>query len=79
MTKEKFMYKCDLCGQQYQHGPHRYEGHIVRLYKMTICDLCWKTNHDGFAPHYEDKILNHLKQNNLPIPESNIKGLLPRE
>jgi hypothetical protein len=78
MTQEKFMNKCDLCGQQYQNGLHRY-GHIVKLYEMAICTLCWDANHDGFAPHYEDKILNHLKQNNLPVPERNIKGLLPRE
>jgi hypothetical protein len=78
MTKEKFMNKCDLCGKQYQNGPNRY-GYIVKLYEMAICNSCWIGNHDGFAPHYEDKILNHLKQNNLPVPERNIKGLLPRE
>jgi hypothetical protein len=79
MTNEKFMYKCDLCEQQYQQGPHRYEGHTLKLYGITICDSCWNGNHDGFSPHYDKILLEHLRKNNFLVPERNIHGWLPRE
>jgi hypothetical protein len=45
MTKEKFMFKFDVCGEKYQHGPHRYEGHGLKLYgNIFCCDLCWEGN-----------------------------------
>lgn len=80
MTNEKFMYKCDLCGQQYQYGPHRYEGHPLKLYGgIMICNSCWNANHDGFSPQYDKRLIEHLKQNNLLVPERNSRGWLPRE
>jgi hypothetical protein len=79
MTKEKFMFSCDVCGNQYQHGPHRYEGHKLRIYgDIFCCDLCWEGNWDGWAPHYEDVLLKHLKEKGLPEPKRNEQGLLPR-
>lgn len=80
MTKlTPIMQKCIVCGQQYQHGPHRYEGHRLELYgNIFCCDACWQTNHDGWAPHYEEVLLEHLKSTDLPIPLRNSKGWLPR-
>lgn len=79
MTKEKFMFKCDVCGQQSQHGPHRYEGHRLELYgDIFCCDLCWNGNWDGWAPHLEAILLEHLKQKGLPVPKRNEKERLPR-
>lgn len=79
MTKDKFMFKCDVCGAMYQHGPHRYEGHKLKLYgNIFCCDSCWQGNWDGWAPHYEKMLLDHLRQKNLPVPERNAKGWLPR-
>ncbi len=79
MTKEKFMFKCDVCGQQYQNGSHRYEGHRLKLYgDICCCDSCWNNNWDGWAPHYEPILLEHLKQNGLLVPERNAKERLPR-
>ena len=80
MTKEKLMFKCDVCGASYQHGPHRYEGHKLNLYGgLFVCDTCWQSNHDGWAPHYEKILLAHLKEKGLPVPQRNAKGFLPRE
>jgi len=80
MTKEKFMFKCDVCGGSYQHGPHRYEGHRLNLYGgIFACDTCWQNNHDGWAPHYEKTLLTHLKEKGLSVPQRNAKGFLPRE
>jgi hypothetical protein len=80
MTEEKFMFKCDVCGMSYQHGPHRYEGRRLQLYRdIFCCDSCWRGNWDGWAPHYEKALLAHLKQKGLPVPERNAKGWLPRD
>jgi hypothetical protein len=79
MIKDKIMLKCDVCDAMYQHGPHRYEGHKLELYgNIFCCDSCWKRNWDGWAPHHEKVLLGHLKQKNIPVPEQNAKGWLPR-
>ncbi len=76
---DKIMMKCDVCGQQYQQGPHRYEGHKLELYGgIFCCDFCWNGNRDGWAPHYEAVLVKHLNQNGLPEPKRNAKGWLPR-
>jgi len=80
MAEEKFMFKCDVCGSSYQHGPHRYEGHSLKLYgNIFACDPCWQGNHDGWAPHYEKVLLAHLERQDLPVPPRNVKGFLPRD
>ena len=79
MSEEQFMFKCDVCGTMYQHGPHKYKGHRLELYgDIFCCDTCWQGNWDGWAPHREKTLLDHLKQKNLPVPERNAKGWLPR-
>lgn len=80
MNKEKFIFKCDVCGRPYQHGPGRYEGHRLELYGgVFCCDSCWQGNWDGWTPQNEHVLLEHLKQKNLPVPERNAKGWLPRD
>ena len=79
MENEKLMFKCDMCGSQYQHGPHRYEGHKLQRYEMMVCDTCWQSNRDGWAPQYEDHITEHAKAKGITLPPRNDKGLLPRE
>lgn len=78
MKEQEMMCECGVCGRQYQHGPHRYEGHKLELYGIFCCDSCWVANWDGWAPHYEPVLLGHLKANGLPDPARNEKGLLPR-
>lgn len=80
MSQDRFMFNCDLCSRSYQHGPHRYEGHRLKLYgDLFACDPCWLGNHDGWAPHYEAVLLAELKRLGLPVPLRNSKGFLPRE
>jgi len=80
MKTEKFMFKCDVCGNMYQHGPYRYEGHRLERYgNIFCCDTCWTVNWDGWAPHHEKILLAHLEKNSLPVPKRNKKGLLPRD
>lgn len=78
MSEEKVMLACDMCGKNYQHGPHQYEGHNIPLYGISVCESCWRGNWDGWAPHLEDQLLSHLKKNGLPIPPRNSKGWFPR-
>lgn len=79
MTTFKHMYKCDLCKNDFQHGPHRYEGHLCKLYDIVVCDTCWESNWDGWNPRHEDFLIRHLKEKGMPIPERNSKGWLPRD
>lgn len=74
------MFKCAVCGDEYQHGLHIYEGHKLELYGgVFCCDSCWKGNWDGWAPHYEGALLEYLKHKGLPVPDRNAKDWLPRD
>lgn len=79
MTLEKIMCSCSLCGNHFQFGPHRYDGKHISRYQITVCMSCWNGNWDGWAPHLEERLIAHLQQKGIPIPERNAKGWLPRE
>ena len=76
---KKFYSKCDLCDSPFQYGPHQYDGKFIPKYKITVCMNCYSNNWDGWAPHYEEKLIENLKKNQLPIPERNVNGWLPRD
>ena len=78
MEDKKFMFTCQLCGGQYQMGRHKYEGKQIPRYQLGVCKMCYEGNWDGWASQFEEKILAHLKEKKLPIPERNENGLLPR-
>ena len=71
MNKDRFMFTCPLCGNEYQHGPHLYEGHNLKLYGIWVCNNCYEFNWDGWTSHNEEKLLKILKENGLPTPERN--------
>jgi len=79
MSEDKFMLQCFMCRKEFQFSPHIYAGRHIPAYNITVCDTCYKSNWDGWAPHYERKLIEHLKKENLPIPERNEKGWLPRD
>jgi hypothetical protein len=79
MSKEKFMCQCFICGGDFQFGPHRYEGRKIPRYNINVCNNCYEANWDGWAPHYEKKLVAHLRKEDLPIPERNAEGWLPRD
>lgn len=76
---QKIMMICDICGQKYQFGNHKYDGKYIPKYKLNVCMSCYEGNWDGWAPHYEQKFIEHLNQNGLPLPERNSKGWFPRD
>ena len=78
MNDQKIMCECGVCGCQYNHGLHSYEGHKLELYGIFCCNICWVANWDGWNPHCEVVLLQQLKAKDLPQPTRNANGLLPR-
>ena len=76
---DKIMLSCATCGQQFQFGRNIYDGKFIPIYNITVCRTCYNSNHDGWAPHYERKILMHIKEEGISEPKRNKDGLLPRE
>jgi hypothetical protein len=74
----KIMDRCFICDGSFQMGPHRYDGEYIKRYEISVCSICWKSNWDGWAPHYEERLIPHLKERGIPPPKRNGKGLLPR-
>lgn len=68
--------KCFTCDKDFSYSNHKYHGKIISIYDITVCDSCYKGNHNGWVSQYEEKIIKHMKN---PIPKRNDKGLLPRE
>jgi len=67
-----------MCGAAFEHGPHVYQGREIKRYKLLVCDACHKGNAGGWDRAMEQKLLAHLRANNLAVPERNAKGLIPR-
>ena len=79
MAKEfKYFYTCHMCGVEYQMGLHIYDSKHIATYKLDVCKSCYVGNWDGWAPHYEEKLIAHLKEKSIPVPERNEKGWYPR-
>lgn len=79
MSTLQIMYRCFICTNEFQMGPDAYRGKYVRRYDITVCEICWKGNWDGWAPHCESRLIAHLKEKGLPIPDRNENGWLPRD
>ena len=79
MKPKPFYCTCELCGSTFQFGPGRYDGKHIAAYNLTVCQGSYVGNWDGWAPHYESKILDHLKAKGLPVPKRNSQDLLPRD
>lgn len=69
--------ECVLCGSTFQMGNGLYAGTYVPRYEMNVCSPCYAGNHDGYASHFEDNILKHLKAIGLEVPKRNAKGYIP--
>ncbi len=79
MPESKHMGKCFFCGREFQCGPNRYDGKFLSNYKIEVCRQCYDANWDGWAPHYEEKLIAHLRQNNIVVPARNGNGGIPRD
>lgn len=78
-------FRCFFCAKQFQrdnhvyHGnPIAYRGTFIGRYGFAVCDGCYDSNLDGWMPDFEERLLSHLNEKGLPIPERTEKGRLPR-
>lgn len=68
---------CDFCERDIPEGQW---GHTQRaLGGMYSCQPCRRANWDGWAPHYEKKIIAWLDDSGHPHPPRNEKELFPCE
>jgi hypothetical protein len=79
MSEFKFMVRCFMCGSEFQMGPHRYDGKHIPRYKIDVCRACYDGNWDGWAPHCEERLIEHLEKEGISIPKRNKRGWIPRD
>lgn len=79
MEEGSIKQKCFICGKEHSMGPHRYDGHWIKYYKIQVCRDCYLGNYDGWSSEAERRILPHLQENGIEEPERNKNGLLPLE
>ncbi len=79
MPEPKKMVRCFMCDDEFQMGPHRYDGKFIPRYKISVCRICYDGNWDGWAPHFTERLIEHLKKEKFSIPEKNERGWLPRD
>lgn len=68
---------CQFCGRQFRYGNRIYDGSHLPAYNLTLCKICKDGNWDGVGSAYEQKLIDHLKMERIPIPRRNEKGFLP--
>ena len=79
MNDLEMIQKCFTCGSEFQFGIGVYDGQHIPKYNITVCSICYSGNWDGWTAHYEEKILKYLIENNIPAPNKNEAGYLPRD
>lgn len=70
---------CQMCGAEYLVGRQGNDGRHIPTYDLHVCDTCYSCNDKGWAPLYEQKLVEHIEQRDIPLPARNKNGLLPRD
>ena len=78
MNEDKKTHICFTCGRKFQMQEHVYDGTWIRNYQIEVCKSCYNMNWDGWTTDRSTRIIKHLQEKGLPIPEFNEKGWLPR-
>jgi hypothetical protein len=79
MSEQAFTERCFMCDTDFRMGAGVYNGKYIGRYQISVCNGCWAGNWDGWAPHYEARLIAHLEVLGIPVPKRNAKGWLPRE
>lgn len=69
------METCFVCGQQFQRGPHIYNGRMIRGWGELVCDPCIKINHDGIVSESRPHIIPALRSKGVE-PKLNANGFI---
>jgi len=79
-------FRCFFCGEQFENYGPVYSGEYtgtrgmyIGKYMIEACDVCYASNSDGWARRHEARLIAHLTEIGLPIPNRNAEGLLPRD
>lgn len=75
----EFFATCQMCGSEFQMGRGIYNGKHISRYDLDVCKTCYESNWDGWAPQFEPKLLAHIKEKGIAVPQRNEKGWLPRD
>ena len=73
------MMLCFACNREFQYGPTIYNGKVIKRYEINACLECLGNNWDGWSPDIEKRLIKHLKEKGIPVPERNQHGWLPTE
>jgi hypothetical protein len=79
MAEDVYKVTCFVCKRQFQYSHGIYAGTLIPNYQIIVCKSCYESNWDGWTSPNMEKIIEHLKENNLAIPKMNSKGWLPRD
>jgi len=71
--------RCPVCDETFPYRPNNWGGHHIPRYKITVCNICYAANWDGWSDHFEPWLLNHLKAAGISPPPRNKAGRLPRD
>jgi len=68
MQKRKILMTCEVCNQEFEHGP-RYTGHVLHLYgNASCCGPCWDGNWDGWNIHAEESLVKLCQRKGISLP-----------
>lgn len=70
----KIIYCCDLCGSEYQFGPHIYSGHYLPSFEINVCNGCVPRKNSAIPALYEAKFRKILQDKGLEAPKRNADG-----
>jgi hypothetical protein len=68
-TKDGFktLCECFLCSNEFQFGPHIYNGHRIPRWDVLLCSMCIKTNWEGVVPATRPHLVPYLKSRQLSV------------
>jgi hypothetical protein len=73
------MVRCFSCENEFQFGPYMYLGRHITGYEITVCNICYDANSDGWPPYSGERIITHLQRRGIDPPVLNSSGWIPRD
>lgn len=79
MTDQQTNFSCFCCNNEFQFSHGNYRGEKIIGYEIMVCESCYEANWDGWSPHIENKLIQHLENSGIRVPLRNNQFWLPRE
>lgn len=78
-SQERIVSRCQLCCAEFEYGRHPDAGRYIAAYQISVCETCYRGNSEGWARHHEERLIAHLTDKCLRVPQRNWRGRLPRD